>query len=397
LSNDTTGDIASKMVTTDYDYRAGTWSERDQHEANLRHGCPVAYSERHDGHWVVTRFDDQRAVLADPELFSSDKYMDEDGIYRGGANIPSPQTPGHKPLEMGHSPRAVEYRRLMTPYFARSVVDRLRPFAEAWATELVDRVIERGQMDVVLDFGNPLPALTVLELIGLGTANWERYAMPNHVIVSAQHGTPRFLEAAKDMEWIRARIMEAVQDRRVNPRGDMISALCAATVEDAPIPDADIASMVLVTIAGGVDTTTVNVASAVVHLDADHALRDRLIAEPLLMRKAVEEFLRVYPPVTALCRTVTEATEIRGQRLAAGDRHLTFGHGIHRCVGLHIARMELEVMLTELLRRVPDFVVDHGALKRYSPFSHVRGFDELPITFTPGVRVGDGVPASESL
>jgi cytochrome P450 len=414
----------SQRITVDHDYRGPeSWEQKDTAQAELRQRCPVAWSDYHDGHWMVLRAAESRAVLKDPVLFSSEKALDEDGVYHGGANIPVPQSPPNKPLEMGHSPRTTSYRRLIGPFLVGKPVEALIPSLERWTRALVDKVVENGRMDVVKELGNPLPALATLQLIGVPNDEWERFADPNHAIMAYEHDSPEWLEAAAGMQWIREELLRIIHERRKTPRDDMVSTLAAAEVEGEPIPDEDIVSMLMVTISGGVDTTTVALANIIMHLDTDQNLRQQLIAEPTLIPVAVDEFLRVYPPVTALCRTATQTVELGGQELSPGDRvllavktvnndpdafpspekfvldrtpnpHQTFGHGEHKCAGRSVARAELVIMLSEILRRMPDYRVERESAERYPSWSHLRGYVALPMTFTPGGKAGEELPGA---
>jgi cytochrome P450 len=148
--------------------------------------------------------------------------------------------------------------------------------------------------------------------------------------------------------------------------------------------------------------------------------RERLRRDPELLPHAREEMLRYFTPTQGLARTVTRDTEVAGVPLSLGDRvfmsfaaanrdpavferpdemildrmpnpHTTFGLGVHRCLGSHIAQVELDVVFSEVLRRIPDYVVDEGESKRYATVGIVNGWERMPFTFTPGRREGSSV------
>jgi cytochrome P450 len=170
-------------------------------------------------------------------------------------------------------------------------------------------------------------------------------------------------------------------------------------------------------VAGGLDTTTSLVSWALHHLGTHPDDRRRLIAEPDLMPSAVEEFLRHVSPNETLTRTVSHDVELDGHRLRAGDRvmtswvsanhdeavfdradevlldravnpHLAFGVGGHRCIGAHLARAEAEVMLTDVLDRLPDYEIDRGGFRPYPGNVVMTGVVSMPVTFTAGRPVG---------
>jgi cytochrome P450 len=167
---------------------------------------------------------------------------------------------------------------------------------------------------------------------------------------------------------------------------------------------------------GGVSTTADAIVNALLYLSRHPDVRQRLIDEPGLMETAVEEFLRYEPPVMALGRTAAEDTEIGGRPVSKGDRvlmvfgsanrdereysranevvvdrspnrHLTFGLGIHRCIGMHFARLEIRVALEEVLRRIPDFHIDEANVVAPMHVGEIYGRLALPMTFTPRPRL----------
>jgi cytochrome P450 len=176
----------------------------------------------------------------------------------------------------------------------------------------------------------------------------------------------------------------------------------------------DLAVMVLI---GGVDTTMASLSTAFLRLHRDHATRQRLIDDPSLIPAATEEFLRIDPPVQGFARSVMADAVVGGQPMAAGEtlfmlwgsanrdpdafpdpdrldidrapnRHLTFGIGGHRCLGATLARLEMRIVLEEVLKRLPDFSIDEAAVEYPDTIGIVNGIVREPATFTPGARIG---------
>jgi cytochrome P450 len=214
------------------------------------------------------------------------------------------------------------------------------------------------------------------------------------------------------MAWIGEQVYAAILDRRANPQSDMISALVAAELPDRPITDERLLAMIMLVIIGGVDTTTAVIGNALLYLHRHPAARDRLIAEPGLMEPAVEEFLRWQAPVQGLARHCTRDTQVDGQQVRAGDtvmllwgsanrdpehfpdpdevildrfpnRHLTFGVGAHRCLGSTIARNEVRIVLSEVLRRLPDYRILEDEMVRAETVGTVYGHVNMPTVFSP--------------
>jgi cytochrome P450 len=214
---------------------------------------------------------------------------------------------------------------------------------------------------------------------------------------------------------------ELVSERRSRPQDDLASVLATATVNGEPLPDAHVLAMCGLVAAGGVDTTTALTANALHWLHANPGHRRRLIEDPGLIPVAVEEFLRYFSPVQMMARTATRDVELGGQPIRAGDRlllsfaaanrdpsiftdpadlildrtpnrYISFGNGVHRCVGSHLARVQATVMLEEILKRMPDYAIDDAQAVRYPTIGAINGYIDLPATFTPSAPVGMPFP-----
>ena len=220
-----------------------------------------------------------------------------------------------------------------------------------------------------------------------------------------------------DLLWVRQVIAEAVAERRRHPRDDMITYLVNATVDGRPITDDEVVAMIVLTIQGGFDTTGSAIGNALLYLDADRDARRRLIEDPGLLPRAVEEFLRFEAPQVALARVATRDVVIGGQPIAAGERlllvwasgnrdeavfpggdqvvldrfpnrHMTFGLGAHRCLGSTLARRQILLALGAVLRRLPDYEIDHDRVERAETIGVAYGSFSLPARFSPGTRRG---------
>jgi cytochrome P450 len=220
-----------------------------------------------------------------------------------------------------------------------------------------------------------------------------------------------------DIPWMERQITEAIAERRARPRADLISHLLAQDVDGAPITDDAAYSVIELLISGGVGTTASLVSQTLVHLGRHPEQRRRLIDEPELMPRAVEEFLRAFSPTQALARTVTRDVEFRGCPMRKGDRallawssanrdpaqfdhadevdldrwpnrHTAFGMGVHRCAGAHLGRAIARELLGQILRRMPDYVIDESGLETYAHQGVNAGYQRIPATFTPGPRLG---------
>lgn len=375
--------------------------------ADLRSRCPVAHSETYGGFWVVTGYEDIRRVALDDATFSSAETI----------LIPPKKNAAQKsiPIEMD-APEFLEYRKIMQPLFAPPAVERLAPVIEYYANHCIDEFIERGEVDVVHDFADPVPVMVTLHKLGMPIDDWRRYTEPMHKTVFLRQDNPARAGVLEQLAWIAGTIKEAIQQRRQSPRDDMISYLVNSRPFGEPVSDHDAQEMIMLTMQGGFDTTGSAISSALLHLDRNRDDRRRLIEHPELMETAVEEFLRVGAPQFALARTAKRDVELGGQQIAQGDRvllvwasgnrdesvferadqvlldrdpnrHMAFGLGAHRCLGSTLARRQIRVALSAILRRLPDYEVDHSRLVRAETIGVTYGTFAMPISFTPGERI----------
>jgi cytochrome P450 len=309
-------------------------------------------------------------------------------------------------------------RRLLNPTLSAEAVSRFVPQIQAVTNYFIDRFIKRGTCDFVFDLCSPVPAVVTLKYLGLPTEEWERYAVPIHssVYTPREPGHPAFEQLNGQFGWIFAQIRAEIADRHASPRhDDLITSLIKDGLDDGLVFET-----VYTMLAAGVDTTTSILSAALLHLSEHPEQRRRLTENPDLLDPATEEFLRYYSPAQATARTATADVEVCGVRFRPGDRvllawasanrdaahfddpdgfildrtsnrHVTFAHGIHRCIGAPLARQELRVILAEVLRRIPDYVVDVGATPVYPDVGLMFGYQKMPATFAPGVIEGAAI------
>jgi cytochrome P450 len=383
--------------------------------ADLRARCPVAWTDSYGGFWVASAHEPCVQAAKDLERFRSDH--DVEGEREGYRGITIPSLPNQRfiPSE-ADPPEFWEYRRLLQPWFAPGVAERWEPFVRDHVTECLDRHVESGRIDLVLDVANPVPAAVTLAFVGLPPGDWERFADPLHASAYAPPGTPEKQAAIAAIGELAAGLRDVVADRRAAPRDDLATAVATAEIGGAPIAVDRAVDVLQLVVAGGVDTTTALLANTFVWLSEHPDVRQRLLDEPALMPVAREEFLRYFTPTQATARTAGVDVELGGATVAAGERvllswaaanrdpavfddpehvhidrapnrHLTFGAGPHRCLGTHFARMNIRVVLEEVLSRIPDYVVDTSAAERYRTIGVINGWIRVPATFTPAARV----------
>jgi len=391
----------------DFDHhRLVTEQDPDEAYARLRDECPVGRAEGHGGYWVVTRHDDVAEILRTHTAYSS----------RDGLAIPSHFEHRIIPTEMD-PPEHTVYRRVLNQYLTKDAVAALRPRVEHWTTHYIDEIIEQGSCDLVYDLALAIPAAVTLEWVGWDARDeWAKIGETWHNVLSLPLSDPRNAQGKADIGWLRGRIAQELERRRRDPRDDIITKIGALEIDGAPIPEERAIALVDVCIAGGVDTTQSLIGQSLVHLYRHPDQRRALREDPSLWEVATEEFLRRYPPVRTTARTVVGDREIGGCPLRDGDRvlvalssanqdedvfadpldvrfdrgsktHFAFGGGIHKCVGLHLARSEFTTVMSQALARLGDYVVDEERLTPYLRQSEVSGWATAPATFPPGPRI----------
>jgi cytochrome P450 len=413
-------------ATTDFDHHSPEFhADRHDRWAELRQ-CPVAHNPRYGGFWVVSGYAEVAAVSRDAETFSS-LYRpgadEDDGIhYIGITGVPrAPHLPKVGIAEV-EGPLHRSLRRVLNGHLVPAAIGRLEPLMAAAATWFLDQRIEDGEMDLVLDYTNPVPAVLTMVLVGLPPDNWQRYAELFHGTIAYRPRSDEWTRAVGNMPAMLNELEEVIADRRRTGRDDLITELIGAEVDDddgekRPLTDDELAAVLWNLIGGGLDTTTSLTSLALYHLDEHPELRRQLLDDPDLIVPATEEFLRFFSVNETLTRTVTRDVELGGQQLGRGDHlmlswlsanrdeqvfdrpdevvldrpsnaHLAFGVGPHRCIGSHMARSLFQVLLRELLARLPDYRVDRAATRFYQGNPELNGVVRMPATFTPAPRKG---------
>lgn len=382
--------------------------------ADLRaHG--VSYSPAHGGFYVLSRYDDVQKAALDHKAYTNGR--DRSDPVKLGVTVP-PSEFGLMIPEEADPPDHTAYRRAMAPYFTVKAAEAMEHRLLHWTTVCIDEVIETGRMDFVTDLTSPVSFLFFCEMLGLDVAEWRRWYDPIHIMQTNVPGSPAAKQALADEVHNQHALQDIVRERRENPRDDLITRLAEAERPDGERFSAEeVAALARIVLFGAVDSVVSLIAQAGVFLDEHPEERQRLIDEPELIPTAVEEFLRYFTPGTSTMRTVQyHPAEIAGQPLKPGDRvmlnwlaanhdpeafpeadklimdrapnrHLAFGAGIHKCIGLHFGRVEARILLAQLLQRIPDYRVLRDELVPIKAIGLFSGYWNVPTAFTPGPRL----------
>jgi cytochrome P450 len=405
----------SDRPTVDFDlFATVTRAQSDESWRVPRERCPVAWTEHHGGCWVISGYEEVAAAFRDWEHFSSARTDPEvSSIVLGDSRLPL-LTP-----EEIDPPDWYPLRRILSELLAPRAAERLRPRARHWTTHFIDAFVETGACEFTHQLSVPVPGAVTLEWLGFPQSDWAMIAGAFHDVAAFSRGTPEHRNAQMAFGMVMTRIREEIAARELEPRDDAMTAIAYHEIDGARIPREVAESIVFMTVGGGVDTTTALIGAALLHLTQFPDDRRRLLEEPDLLVTATEEFLRFYPPARTHARTVSEDVEFAGCAMRKGDRvllseissgrdeaafpaaerfvidrnpnrHLSFGVGIHRCVGSHLARIEFAEVLTAVLTRLPDFEIDEDAVVEYPNWASIGGWAKLPATFTPGPRLSGG-------
>jgi cytochrome P450 len=391
--------------------------------AELRRKCPVAWNDNYGGFWFLTSYDAVSQAARDGDGFAH-KYEPDaaDGVdYQGEMGVPRPE--GQPALGIGEvdGPYHQALRHALAPFFSPGAVQRMRPFMEQSAHWFLDQRIGDGQMDLVLDYASPVPAILTMKLMGLPYENWHVYANLFHSVMAVPQDSPEYAEAIAEVPAMMQGVLEFAASRRAEAHDDLTSFLIQFEFDGKRLDDAQLLNILWNLIAGGVDTTTSQTALTLLHLGTHPELRLQLIEHPELYRTATDEFLRYFSVNQQLSRTVARDVVLGGQQLRRNDRvivswlaanhdehefdrpdqivldrapnrHVAFGLGPHRCIGSHLARLMSEVMVRAVLDRIPDYRVDVGGVHEYLGNPSMTGLGTLPVTFTAGESRGTAAP-----
>jgi cytochrome P450 len=383
--------------------------------------CPVAWSDTYGGHWVAAGHDEVFALARSAEYLSNDH--DVNNVRKGykGITIPTPDVEFQGGFLEMDPPEQRHYRQVLNPYLSPAAVARWTPVVDELVRACLNERIESGRIDFVDDLANVVPAVLTLAMLGVPLKNWSLYCEAVHASVYTRPDSPEMMRVREDQMKMFQDMYGQMAEIKASPRPGMIDALVRADINGKTPPDMELLGVIALVIGGGFDTTTALTAHSLEWLSENPAERERLSRErDTLLDPATEEFLRFYTPAPGDGRTISADCEIagtqfkEGERLwlswamsnrdpsvfpnpnaidlaRTGNRHHSFGLGIHRCIGSNVARMVFKRMLTDVLDRMPDFQCDPAGAVHYETIGVIQGMKHLPATFTPGPRIGDGL------
>jgi cytochrome P450 len=366
----------------------------------MREGPGIAFDDRFKS-WNVFRYDDAQRILNDHLLFSS--------VPRGAGRAALPSIVG---MDV---PRHRQLRGLVNQAFTPRTVEQLAPRITEIADQLIDKAVARGEMDLMQDFAYPLPIAIIAELLGIPVEEQATFRRWSETLITGprtdeMRGRSYAAEREENLRDLNAYFLAKLNERRQQPRADLMSRLLAAEVDGERLGESDLLEFCRLLLIAGYETTAYLIGNAMLALDEHPEAAEDLRRDPSLIPTAIEEVLRCYPSVAGTMRTATADTEIAGQKIGrdqavivwigsanydaahfadaerfdvrrAPNRHLAFGFGIHFCVGAPLARLEGKIALSRLLQRLPrlrgDLAVPVEAVE--TPF--IFGVRHFHVTF----------------
>jgi cytochrome P450 family 142 subfamily A polypeptide 1 len=406
--------------------QASSWNEEMPARTRwLRENAPVYWSEKTDA-FIISRYHDVVHVSKNHDAFCSGE-----GVL-----------PGRMNAKIGmideDEPHHGEMRGLINRGFTPRMVRRWEEVFKRLTDETLDKIAWKGECDFVEDVAVPMPLILIAEMIGIRKEDRHRFHQWSDAMIGAQGNLdkPEITAAAGKaaLEYFNY-LIDIIADRRVNPKEDLISILVRAkedgvlvqhesgryrdnmgvdhTDEQRAMSNDELIKMCVLLMVAGNETTRNGLSGAMALLIENPEVQQRLAENPSLVPGAIEEMLRLVSPVLSFARTATRDTSLRGVPIAKGQKvlmvygsanrdaevfadpdrldiernphHLAFGIGNHFCMGANLARMELRVALTEILRRLPDMRYAAGG-PVFGSSALVRSVKHMHVRFTPEPR-----------
>ena len=381
----------------------------------LREHDPVHWNPLFSS-WIATRFDDVQTIFQDPR-FSSVLAASDTRL----TNLPADDAAGMQAINtyivsfmQGMDPPLhTRQRQLIHKAFTPRMIERMRERAQVIVNEQLDNVQEKGEFDLIADVAYPLPSTIIFELLGIPLDLREDVKKSSETISSfvalVQPKPGEVQQMVATLEKVAERLKPIIAERRAHPQNDLFSQMVLAEENGERLSDQELIVLVTMLLFAGHETTMNLLGNGMLAL-LHHPEQFELLKSDLsLVPAAIEEMLRYDSPVQIIARVIKEDMELRGKELHKGDlimiglgasghdpehfvdperfditrkqeRHHSFGYGIHFCIGAPLARLESQIALTELIKRMPNLHLVNETVER-RPGIAMRSLKSLPLAF----------------
>ena len=406
---------------SDIEFWSKPWNERNDAFATLRREKPIAYFPEPiidpfpegPGYYAITKMHDILEISRHPEVFCSGQ---------GAVSIldmPAEMNEFYGSLISMDDPRHARLRKIVSGTFTPRMLNAVLDDVEKTAKKVVDRIVDKGEIDFVTDVSMPFPLLVILDMMGIPHSEYDMVLAQSNIILSG--GDPDFIPEGVDpiTAFLEAGAMlagllnELAVLRRATPTVDLLSALVNTEVDGEQLSGDELASFFILLSVAGHETTRTALNHGITHLSQNPDQRALFLADiEGVMPTTVEEIVRYASPVVWMRRTLTRDYLLSGHEFHQGDKVIMFygsanrdeavfndpdtfnvlrdpnphvgfgGPGPHFCLGAHLARREIALMFRELYTRLPDLELAGPPVQLRSSF--INGVKSLPISFTPG-------------
>ncbi|ETK32809.1 cytochrome P450 [Microbispora sp. ATCC PTA-5024] len=386
--------------------------------AEARKAAPVFFSERL-GVWCVARYDDVVAVLKDDEAFSSAEIIPRPkGMPADLDRFLDWYFADFPPLTFTDPPAHTKIRAVAARGFLPRVIARFEPTIQRITAQHLDELSGRTEFDLLTEFSYPLIMSVILEVMGIPQADHSAFVAWNKQLFTVLVGShaadeATLIQCGRDLEDWRSYVRKIVEERRAEPREDLISFFSHSEVRGHRLEGDEVAALVMTMLAAGWEATSNALANSVEIL----LRRDLWSALDLAsIDQVIAECLRLNGSLAWINRVAVRDTKVAGQTILTGEvvsllwnsachdeshypaptefrpdrprdsQELTFGHGIHYCIGAPLARTELRMALTMLHERFPGLRLSSSEPAVYRAVMTFRALESLPVTMTPPAR-----------
>lgn len=360
----------------------------------MREKASVLHSEALGGFWSILRFEEVRNAARDARTFSSKHALDI------GQDNWATAKPSKRLIETDPPDHTRVRKAMQAPFLLKSVGNfeegiRLR------VHELLDNIEELGTFDIVTDLAEPIPQEVLANVLGFDEETRKRN---RELVIAYVHADLSSTQAAHENFW--NFLVETIRERLKNPGSDFLSQLCTTAVDGSKFTEAELVGMLHGFALAG-HHTAIDGISSMLRRVSEHQLRELAISDPTSIPKIVDETLRCDAPIHLEGRSTTTEVTIGGVNIPAGEsvalvyasanrderqfenpdtfeplrannQNLAFGHGIHMCIGMHLARLEMRIILEEMLARFPGFELQGNPTSSGMVFGHHMGWDSMP-------------------